>query len=262
MAAPDDLAQTDRELFELSRFVWGAPDQLEVAGTFVGLREPPEDAPVLVVHGSDGTHRLPAVTENRPEEGQRWVAAFAWQEAPVAFETAELEFGPDCVVELPEPGAKRMLFRQQVLEVRRSHAERPAPETPASLASPSTGAERMRLEADLLAAQEEAREARAALERTEDELARARQDLAAERERQTADAERFREGLARVRASAEQALAAEHAAVEGLRAELEQTGGLRTRIADAGAAAEEARTEAERLMERLTTIHDVLGGGR
>src|SRR5918999_4504730 len=104
MAAPGDLAQSDRELFELSRFVWGAPDQLEVAGTFVGLREPPADAPVLVVHGADGTHRLPAVTENRPEEGQRWVAAFAWQEAPVAFETAELEFGSDCVVELPEPG--------------------------------------------------------------------------------------------------------------------------------------------------------------
>jgi len=142
------------------------------------------------------------------------------------------------------------------------------------------GAERLRLEADLLAAQEELREVRAERQRAEDELARAREDLSAERERHAADAERFREGLARVRGSAEDALAVEQSAALRLGSELRdaqeaidelqvqldtaagataETDALRSRVAELESAAEEARTDAERLLGRLTTIR---GGGR
>src|SRR5918999_2061009 len=115
--------------FELERFVWGAPDRLEISGTFAGVGDPPAGSPLLVVRGNGDTHRLPAVLDSvsgPPADGHRWLAAFAWLEAPVAFDAAVLELG-DLVVELPEPGARRQLFRHQVLEVRRSDAEPVAP---------------------------------------------------------------------------------------------------------------------------------------
>ena len=60
------------------------------------------------------------------------------------------------------------------------------------------------------------------MQRSEAELARARQDLEAERERRAGDGERFREGLAAVRASAEQALTAEQGAVSRLGTDLQK----------------------------------------
>src|SRR5918999_6017899 len=120
VAGGDERAAT----FELERFVWGAPDRLELSGTFAGVGDAPAGSPVLVVRGNGDTHRLPAVPESvsgPPADGSRWLAAFAWQEAPVAFDAAVLEFG-DFTVELPEPGARRQLFRHQVLELRRSRA--------------------------------------------------------------------------------------------------------------------------------------------
>jgi hypothetical protein len=60
-----------------------------------------------------------------------------------------------------------------------------------------------RLEAELLAAQQEAREAKVAEELIREELSRARMDLESDRARRAADAERFREGLAALQASAD-----------------------------------------------------------
>jgi hypothetical protein len=266
--------------FELERFVWGAPDRLELSGTFAGVGDAPAGAPVLVVRGNDDTHRLPAVPESvsgPPADGRRWLAAFAWLQAPVAFDAAVLEFG-DFTVELPEPGARRQLFRHQVLEVRRSRATAaPAEAEPAAAAAPAepelgaaaapVGAEHVRLEAELLAAQEEAREARAALQRSEAELARAREDLSGERERAGADAERFRAGLARVQKSAADAIAAKDAELEGLHArvaELEAAGEearrLRSELERARGAAADASAQTEQLLARLTAIRDALGG--
>ena len=83
--------------FELKRFVWATPDRLELAGTFGGLQDTPVDAaPVLVVRAGDNVHRLPAVADTLdgpPEAGRVWQAAFAWQDAPVAFGVAELHLG-------------------------------------------------------------------------------------------------------------------------------------------------------------------------
>jgi hypothetical protein len=225
--------------FELERFAWGAPDRLELAGRFVGLASPPADSPVLVVRGAERTHRLapaPDAAPGAPEDGRMWRAEFVWREMPEMFDTAQLQLGGDVTVELPAPGDPR----PRSVEVRRTRTE---------AAAPTAGANRLRLEAELLAAREEAGELRAAAERAEQDLARARTDLAAEREGRAADAERFREGLARVQRSAEAALSEANDAVEALRAEVEV----------ATAARAEAESAAESLHARMKTIRDALG---
>ena len=91
--------------FTVERFGWGAPDRLEVAGTFAGLdASPPADA-VLTVFGEDGAHRLPAVDDDgsRLLDGAHLTAAFAWLEAPVAFQHARLELGGRMAVDLLGP---------------------------------------------------------------------------------------------------------------------------------------------------------------
>jgi hypothetical protein len=250
--------------FDLERFEWAAPDRLQLAGTFSGLDEGAAAAPTLVLHGAERTHRLPAVEgdgSDAPMDGEPWAATFAWQDVPEAFDAAELELGPDVTVQLPEPHAGQRSFGGQRLPVRKA-AERepeaarqngspppaaeegrqnssppPAAEEGRQNGSPPPAAERLRLQSELVSAQEEARELRAELERAEEELSRARQDLQAERERHAADSERFREGLASVQASAEEALAAEQLGADELRAELD--------------AALDARREAEAAMEPL-----------
>jgi len=273
-------------MFALERFAWDSPDRLELSGWFSGL---PADAcptaPVLVVRGTDGTRRLPAVsTEDSapPEEGRRWEAAFAWQEPPAPFDVAELELGAGIVVELPQPRPETRKPGDQLLEVTQAGA--------------GGSADQLRLEADLVATHEELREAGSALEQEREQHARARDDLEAEHARRTADAERFREGLARVRESAERALAAEQVTaqrleldlqrahdelallreqvaeheragvqVEELRADLE-TARLRSddahaRLREAQRPVAEAHAEAEQLLRRVTAIANALDGG-
>jgi hypothetical protein len=233
--------------FELKRFVWATPDRLELAGTFDGLQSTPVDAaPVLVVRAGDNVHRLPAVADTLdgpPAVGRVWQAAFAWQDAPVAFGVAELHLGSGLVVHLPEPSTKRLLSRTRVLEVQTGQeGERPAPDGAA--ASVST-------QVEVLAAQEEVREVRVALEQAEAELSRARDDLRAERERRAGDSERFRDGLAKVREAAEKALAEAHEAIAAKDSELET---LRGRLETATAAEANARTEAESQREHLAKL--------
>jgi hypothetical protein len=190
---------------------------------------------VLVVRGGERVHRLAAVPERlsgSPNVAGRWCAAFAWQDAPEAFESAELEFGADLVVELPEPRPKVKRRGDQVLEVRRTREQD---------GQAPRAAERLALEAALLVAQEEARELRAGLDRAHAELARAREDLETERKGRAEDSGRFRDGLERVRESAEE----EVARVAG-------DAGLRR--AEIGA----ARAEAERLLARLEDLENAL----
>lgn len=284
---PSGPPATARAMFQLERFGWGAPDRLELSGTFVGLRDTPADAPVLVVSGPEVTHRLPVVRDTLsgpPEDGRLWSAEFAWQEPPVPFDAASLAFGAEIVVELPEPDTTKRRFRKQALDVRSGGAT-----------------EQLRLEAELLVAQEEIRELRAAEEQTRAELARTREDLERIHARHAADAERFRKGLAKVQETAEAALAAEHGAAEELdlalreahqaieakdaalgelRGELDaslaaraqaeadartQAEAWRERIEgleSARGAAVEALGDADRLLSRLTAVRDALGDGR
>jgi hypothetical protein len=270
--------------FALERFAWDGPDRLGVAGWFSGLpADPHPTAPVLVLRGTGGTHRLPAVSMSASaplEDGRRWEAAFAWQEPPASFDVAELELGGGIVVELPEPRSEL-------------HTGDQAPEVTQGGAGGS--AEQLRLEADLVAAQEELREAGSALEQTREQLTRTREDLEAGHARHAADAERFREGLARVRESAERALAAEQdaaqqleldlrrandelallreevmrheragAEVEELRADLETArrrgDDAHARLRDAQRPVAEAHAETEQLLRRFTAIANALDG--
>ena len=279
------MSAPEQTTFALERFAWDAPDRLEVSGWFSGL---PADArptaPVLVLRGTGGTHRLPAVSMGASaalDEGRRWEAAFAWQEPPAPFDVAELQLGGGIVIELPEP---------------RPETQEPG-DHPAGVTQAGAGgsAERLRLEADLVAAQEELRETGSALEQTREQLARAREDLEAGHARHAADAERFREGLARVRESAERALAAEQdtarqleldlrrahdelallreqvvqheraaAEVEELRADLETArrrgDDAHTRLREAQRPVAEAHAETEQLLRRVTAIANALDG--
>jgi hypothetical protein len=253
--------------FDLERFEWAAPDRLELAGTFAGLGDGPTGTPTLVVHGAERTHRLEAVTDDDsdpPEDGRPWMATFAWGEAPEPFDDAELQLGGDVVVELPQPHAGQRPFGDQRLEVRQTRAPGEAAPNGAGTAS-----ERMRLQSELVAAEEEAREQRAIAERAMEELSRAHQDLDAERERHTADAERFRDGLATVRASAEEAVSEEQRISADLRSELEKAVAAR---ADAESWAEalrgrideleHAQEENEQLRTELESAREEAEAGR
>lgn len=245
--------------FELERFEWAAPDRLQLAGTFAGLAGADTDAPTLVVHGAEHTHRLAAVADEQtepPQDGRRWTATFAWAEAPEAFNAAELHLGPDVALELPEPRPGPRPFGGRQLKARQTRARSNGAERNGA----GGAVERLHLQGELVAAQEEAHERHAAAERAEEELNRARRDLEAERRRHAVDAERFRDSLASVRASAEEVVAAEQRTGEELRAQVaardEQLGELRTQLEAAVAARAEADAEAEALRDGLAAMKD------
>jgi hypothetical protein len=200
---------TDACSFALERFAWGAPDRLELAGTFAGLERSPSELPVLILSGAERTHRLPAAAvSGAPENGRPWRAAFVWQEAPAAFEAVMLQLGGELAVDLPEPGEGGAAPENVELPVRvpsRDHAV------------PGAGAELLRLEGELLAAREELLEAQSNLHRAVGEMRRAREDLDTERAERAADAVRLRDGIATVRESAEQALGVEQRTAQQLR---------------------------------------------
>ena len=157
------MSEPEKTTFALERFAWEAPDRLGLSGWFSGLPDDgPPAAPVIVVRGSGGTHHLPAVSgaASASEVGGRWEAAFAWQEPPAPFDAAELQLGAGLVVELPEPQSEARPPDDPPLEVTQRGA--------------GGGAEQLRLEANLVATQEELREALATLDQMEEQLARAR----------------------------------------------------------------------------------------
>ena len=290
--------EKQRPIFELARFAWGAPDRLELSGMFVGVPDVPADTPTLVISGVNGVHRLPVVPESvsgPPEDGRRWEAVFAWQEPPVAFEVAELQFGDDMVVELPEPGEGRTRSRRKTLSVsnerarprsRRKTLSLPSeperhdemlslPSEPerhddgpdADVAIEGDGVQLLHVQAELLGAQEALRDAQAALERTQEELRRVKHDLATERELHSSDAERFHHALATMSETAEQALTAEQRAAHQLGAETrtmleEQSAALKRLEAEAAthaSAESEARAEIETLRVRVADLEPAAG---
>jgi hypothetical protein len=254
-----------RPTFTVEHFGWGAPDRLLVTGTFSGLAaEPPAEA-VLTVFGEDGAHRLPAIDDgdSRRLDGGRLTASFAWLETPVAFQHARLELGGSLAIDLHTPEAAS---GGDPLPVERldAHEEAPPPAAEAAprVAEAESAADRLRLETKLLEEAEQLEEARALAREAEEALHRAQADLAAERERRATDAERFREGLAMVRRSAEEALAA----ATDARAEAEdqarkEMATLRERIAELEPARAEraaARAELGRAHEELAAVRDAL----
>src|SRR5262245_39556947 len=207
MATVTDRTATD-PAFVVERFAADG-DRLEVAGHWHGLRGLRFVRPVLWLHRGDSRRRLVAVLDHKPwaaDDGEPWVAAFAWDGGELDVERAELEVGRELVVELPLPGA-------------------PAPEpTPAKARRPS---ELERVREQLLSATQERRELEAALSTATaqtEELARVREERDRARddaERAHADGERLVNDEYRQReraeAAAEQATARAREAVDARR---------------------------------------------
>jgi hypothetical protein len=94
--------------FELERFEWTAPDRLELAGRWFGVRGLRFMRPTLDLHGSGDRRRLLALLEHKPwaaDDGQEWVAAFPWEGSSEEFTEAELAVAPSVTVELVLAGS-------------------------------------------------------------------------------------------------------------------------------------------------------------
>jgi hypothetical protein len=235
--------------FELERFDWAGPDRLEVTGTFAEVPATLSAEPLLVVHGEGGSYELPRVDDalEDPKPGVPWHAAFAWQEPPDAFTTAELRLG-DVLVELPglHPGGGAA----EPLTLRRTE-------------SSGSGAERLHRETELLAARERAYELEHELEHARAAVARAIADLDAERARREEDAVRFRDGLASLERAASNELAEARAELEAAAGARAQTERLRIQLstAEGRALARQAAIDAaadamEQVLRRLRTASE------
>ena len=211
--------------FALERFGWTGPDRLEVRGTFHGVGEASSGPATLVVHGQDGVHRLPAAGDPPPPvDGKAWDASFAWQEVPSAFTRAELQLGDDLVIALPDVGDGEAAAAPSPLAVRRVDGR-------------SAAGTDVRLEAQLLAAREEANALTLELERAREALARAVADLDMERAGRGEDSARFRAALEEMEGSVAQALDDAHDEVAA--------------AAHARTALAEATADAEQMLGRL-----------
>jgi hypothetical protein len=93
--------------FELERFAWTPPDQLEVIGRWSGLEGRRLGRPVLTLV-LDGEHeRLTAQPGGHFGRGGKWRAVFTYDGEPEAIAGAELEIGRRLVVDLPAPRRRR-----------------------------------------------------------------------------------------------------------------------------------------------------------
>ena len=252
MSAVRDLTQseTTEVAFEVERVGWPSPDRLEVVGRWFGVRGRRFIRPTLYVEVDGAPRRILAVLDHKPwavEDGEEWVAAFAWQGEPVDLSGSELTVSPGITVELAPAGEQRRGGRsfarpprQDVLETELAAAREKAQQLSRELhtARADHAAELVRTAKEHEEALERARaesataaqdaEHRAAelhgeldaardrITRLETALQKARNELAVAR----ADAAAHREGLERERAAlATEASKAAAAEVERLRQE-------------------------------------------
>jgi chromosome segregation ATPase len=276
--------------FELERFGWSEPGQLEVVGRWSGLEGRRLGRPVLTVEAGGQRRRLSALPGGRLAGTGEWRATFACDDDPDAIANVELEIGRRLVVDLPPPRRRRRAKADQSLE--RLHEERLRREAvEATLAERDAELVSLREEADAALAEreEEAETLRGDGERLGAELTVAREALAAseqERERLARELERVtadlairdeelsaaREELRRASVEAEERLAAERAATTEVReklatareeaestitAEAQQTERLRAELEAAREETERTvnaeRAETARLREDLAT---------
>jgi hypothetical protein len=188
--------------FEVDRFAW-ADGRLEVTGRWYGIRGRRFLRPTLDVEVDGRARRMLAVLEHKPwaaDDGEEWVAAFAWNDEPVALAVAELAVAPELAVVLPpptggptkkarreRPAGERLEARPpraQALEAELADAQAEIALLRDRLAS-EQGAWRKRVE-EVEAEREESATAARAAEAERDELAAARDAVAAERDKAVA----------------------------------------------------------------------------
>jgi hypothetical protein len=240
--------------FELERFEWAGGDRLELVGRWSGLRGQRFLRPTLDVVVGGERRRMLAVLEHKPwaaEEGEEWIAAFAWRGDQAKFEDAELTVSPELAVPLPSAGGAARGSKKAAASVDRRPARRPRSAV---------------LEAELGTALADAQELREQLrtEQTnvrglETQLRQSREELAsAETDRDAArtEAEEARAAAQRARADAEKARAradAEQAKAEAVRREAEaaRTEAETPELEKARAELEKAGRERDAALERL-----------
>jgi hypothetical protein len=114
--------------FEVERFEWASDDRVEVVGRWFGLRGHRFLRPTLDVEVRGERRRMLAVLEHKPwaaEEGEEWVAAFAWAGERARLDDAELTVSPDLAVQLPLPDADEAAPEATVTTAERLPARRP-----------------------------------------------------------------------------------------------------------------------------------------
>ena len=92
--------------FQVERVEWTSHDRLEVVGRWFGVRGRRFLRPMLEVEVNGFRRRMLALLEHKPwaaDEGQEWIAAFAWEGRLIEPAVAELAVGPNLVVPLPSP---------------------------------------------------------------------------------------------------------------------------------------------------------------
>src|SRR4051794_7885403 len=102
----DATAATEPAVLEVIRFEWAKPDRIELVGVWTGLRAQRFMRPTLVLERDGEWIRLLALLEHKPwqaADGEQWTAAFAWDEAPVKFDSADLNVASGIDVKLPPP---------------------------------------------------------------------------------------------------------------------------------------------------------------
>src|SRR5918996_527283 len=108
--------------FQVDRFAWLEGGRLEVVGRWFGIRGRRFLRPTLDVDVDGDPRRMLALLEHKPwaaDDGEEWIAAFAWAGEPVALDGAELAVGSDLAVELPAPsGAPRAKRRPRATRER------------------------------------------------------------------------------------------------------------------------------------------------
>ena len=92
--------------FEVDRFEWSSEERLELAGRWYEVRGLRFLRPTLDVQVDGQPRRLLALLEHKPwaaEEGDDWLAAFAWEGERANVGDARLTVSPDITVELEPP---------------------------------------------------------------------------------------------------------------------------------------------------------------
>jgi hypothetical protein len=234
--------------FEVERFEWTSPDRLELVGRWSGLRGHRFLRPTLDVQVDGDRRRMLAVLEHKPwapEDGQDWVAAFAWRGEPAHFDEAELTVSPDLAVQLPAPGGSVEAGEAQAVTVA---ADRLPARRPRSAV----------LEAELAAALAEVERTGEELERTRAMHSEAARELRERLRDEHAKIRKLEEELVHARASTALAEAAAAEDADRLRDERDAAAAERDAAMvarDAAVAeAEEARSARDEALQKLSAV--------
>src|SRR3954447_21848698 len=122
MTAGPPLPETaGATVFEIDRFEWTAPDRIEIAGVWSGVRGRRFMRPTLVLEREGEQKRMLALLDHKPwaaDDGTEWMAAFAWDGPIEKFRSSELNVAPGLDLKLPSPRmrqGKPRRFKQRVV---------------------------------------------------------------------------------------------------------------------------------------------------